>query len=200
MVVAPDRVQDLAPRQHLAGVAHQVSEQLELAGRQLHVHARPLDGPARQVQRQVADLEDVCGSLVRLSELRPHPCEQFVDREWLDHVVVRAAVETGDLLVDLGFRGEHDHRRVAVPCAQCIEHVEATSAREHDVEQYQPVVAVKRLARAGITVSHSRHRVAGGLQAALNEVGDVRLVLHDQDAHATDPRSARSDGLNLRKV
>ena len=53
VVVAPDAVEDLLARQHLAGVAHEVREQVELLRRE--VHRRPVAGhrAAQQVELDV---------------------------------------------------------------------------------------------------------------------------------------------------
>src|SRR5215212_1514788 len=51
---APDRIEDLLPREHLVRMAHEIGEQLELPGGQPHLLAAPLDPATAQVDAHAA--------------------------------------------------------------------------------------------------------------------------------------------------
>lgn len=38
----------------------------------------------------------------------PHARQQFLESEWFGEVIIRAAVETADAILDLAARGEHE--------------------------------------------------------------------------------------------
>ena len=63
------------------------------------------------------------------AQVRAHARRELVERERLGHVVDRAGVEPGDAVVDLGPRGEHDHRQRGLQRAQLREHVEPVAVR-----------------------------------------------------------------------
>jgi hypothetical protein len=114
---------------------------------------------------------------------RAQPCEQLVERERLDEVVVGAAVEPGDPVRDRVARGQHQHRRPDACGAQPPARLEAVDARQHHVEHDRAVVG-----RAG----HPERVLAGRrdvrAQPALahpppHDRGQLDLVLDDQNAH-----------------
>src|SRR3982751_3918069 len=64
VVEAPHGVEDLLSREHLPRGAHQVGEQLELAGGELHLSPAAVASAAAEVEAEVADLEQVGRLLV----------------------------------------------------------------------------------------------------------------------------------------
>jgi hypothetical protein len=70
------------------------------------------------------------------------------------------------------------------------QHLEPVEAGQHPVEHDEVDLRFDRKARAFLAVGGHPHRVALGAQAALEEVGDARLVLDDKDLHRDD-RTAR---------
>ena len=75
---------------------------------------------------------------------RPQPREQLGERERLGQVVVGAAVEPGDAVLDRVARGQHQDRRPDAVVAQPAAGLEAVDARQHHVEHDRVV-----LGRAG---------------------------------------------------
>ena len=182
-VKAPDGVEDLLAREHLVGVASEVGEQLELARGELDIAAVALDPTRAQVEADITGLEHRRLALRRHAQLRAHAREQLLEGERLGHVVVGAAVEPLDLLLDRAARGQHDHRQLGLARADRVEHLQAVLAGQHHVEQDQPVVARQRFELAALTVVGDGHGVAVGLQALLDEARQRALVFDDQDAH-----------------
>ena len=156
-----DRSISASPRQtwRVAGIEAQVAD--------LH-HRRALD-------RAAADEGTQAG-------------EQLGEGERLDQVIVGAAVEAGDPIVEGAARGQHQDRRPDAVAAQAPAGLEAVDPGQHHVED------------DGVVVGGARHQ-----QGALAFVGDVdvqpflaqpatqqgrhlHLVLDDQDLHRM-PRS-----------
>ena len=116
-VVAPDPLEDDRARQHLARVPEEQLEQRELGARELD-RTTPAPHLARpEIELEIREAQHVRGlvAIRRASEQRAQPREQLRERERLREVVVRSRVEAGDAAVDLGARGQHEHRhRIAV--------------------------------------------------------------------------------------
>ena len=144
------------------------------------------------MQPQVAGFEQIRRRLVGPAQVSAHTRQELVDREWLDDVVVGSAVQAGDFVVRLALGGQQDHRRALIPRTDSVEHRQAALPRQHDVEQDQRVIAVQRLTLAVIALADARDGVAGGREAALDELGDPGLVFDEQNPHATDPTSRTS--------
>jgi hypothetical protein len=101
---------------------------------------------ADRIERQRLDTEHPLLLGQRLAGAAQHganPCGQLGGRERLGHVVVGPGLETVDLVVTLGTRGQHDHRQ---PRGRWIglEHrqqIESGLAGQHPVEKHQVDVA-----------------------------------------------------------
>lgn len=65
-----------------------------------------------------------------------HPRQQFLDRERLDEVIVRAELESGNPVRDRVTRGQEDDRKLVL-LAQGLGQRKAAAAREQDVEDRQ---------------------------------------------------------------
>src|SRR4051794_3972189 len=87
VVVAPHGVQDLGAREHLVGMPHQVGEQLELPGRELHSVTGSIDLARSEVEADAPDGEGGRVDLARLAQMGPDPCQQFGERERLGQIV-----------------------------------------------------------------------------------------------------------------
>ena len=176
-------------RADLAGVAHQVGEQLGLALGEPHREAVALDPPRQQVEPDAARLQRRRRLAARLAQVRPHPRRQLLEGEGLGHVVGGAAVEALDPLGDLALGGQHDHRQGRLRPPDRGQHLDPVAPGQHPVEDHQ-VDAAAEASRSPSTPSAAVSTVVAlGLEAALEEVGDRRLVLDDQDLHAADASS-----------
>ena len=83
----------------------------------------------RGIEAQVADLEHGGPLGPPATGERTQARLQLGERERLDEVVVGAAVEPGDAIVDRLERGEHQHRRPHPALAQLPADVEAGRVR-----------------------------------------------------------------------
>ena len=79
VLVSPDVVEELLAAEDLAGVAHQVGEQVELFG--LHRHLLPLarHAPLRWIERQIADGQRWWRRVVRLLVVHPAAPQHRLD-------------------------------------------------------------------------------------------------------------------------
>ena len=65
----------------------------------------------------------------------PHAREELRHGEGLDDVIVGAAIEPADALLERVARGDDDHRRRVAARAQLAQDIQAVHAREAQVEQ-----------------------------------------------------------------
>src|SRR3954447_8567659 len=110
----------------MAGVAHEVVEQLVLDGRQLDRLALHGDFLILKVDRQVASLK-IWQSVdwrwqLRSSQRRLDTGHQSQVAEWLDHVIVCAQLESSHL-VDVIGAGTEDNDRHVRNLANSLEHL-----------------------------------------------------------------------------
>src|SRR5947208_7353971 len=110
-VVAPDVREQPLSADDLAFVEHQVVEEPELAVGERGDHVAELCLTARDVEREQPRVDDAA-VLARppAPELGPNAREQLVERERLREVVAGAEVESAQLRLELGTRGD-DHDR-----------------------------------------------------------------------------------------
>ncbi len=182
----PGGVEQLDPRERLAGPAHERLEQDELLGRQLDLDLAPPDAMPGRVEPEVADGELGRARLRSTASEGAQPREQLAEREGLAEVVVGTRVEALDSIVDRVTRRQHQHRCPDVPGAECPARREPVDSRQHHVEHDR---VVRRCAR------HPERRLAGDrevggmallTEAAHEEPAELGLVLDDKDPHARD--------------
>src|SRR3954452_6821991 len=86
--VSPDLFQQDLAGEHLPGLARQRHEEVELQRRERDLAAVAAHRVARDVDGEVADLQHLGCRLVGAAQPRPHPCDELLGLERLDHVVV----------------------------------------------------------------------------------------------------------------
>src|SRR4051794_33062163 len=176
-VVPPDLVEQLLARDHQPLVAHEVLEQLELPLRQVDpaVAARHL--VRVRVEHQVAGAQRRHAAGRPAPKQRAQAREQLLALERLDEVVVRAHVEAGDPRVERVARGQHEDRHVVAAVAQALGDVDAVEARQAEVQDEhvgeEPVRLLERLD----PVARELDLVALEAQRALQDLGDLLVVL-----------------------
>ncbi len=176
---APDALEQGVAAEQQAGMLHEVSEQLELGGRQV-------DGPAgdhlvpRPRQGDVADA--AIGLLIGLSGAPQHGLHasgQLARAERLGHVVVGAELEAGDAVGLVVARGQHDHRQARAG-ADAAADLEAVDAGQADVEHDQGDLVARQLGKPLFAGAHRDDAMPVALECDADEIGDVPLVLDDQ--------------------
>jgi hypothetical protein len=176
-------VQDLHLGQHPVGVAHEVTEQLELGGGELDLLAGPPHLVALLVQLQVGEGQPR-GRLGPLAAGAPEhgadPGEQLFETERLGDVVVAAGGEPAELILGRITGGQEDDRRAGALGAEATRDLEALHVGQHDVEHDQvrtvPLGGLHGLGARG-RGDHVEARVP---QAGRQQLQDVRLILDNK--------------------
>ena len=122
----------------------------------------------------------VRGGAVGQPQARAYARQQLLEPERLGEVVDRPAGERLQARVELGLRGQHDHRGRDSAAPQ-LQHLEAAELGQHQVEHDQVERARQAELRAAPLVVRELDREARRPQPADQTGGDRRVVLDDQD-------------------
>ena len=115
---------------------------------------------------------------------RVQPRLDLAQRERLDQVIVGAAIEGGELVIQHVPRRQDQDRHI-LPCLapQLAAKAQAIDAGQAEVEHDGVEVAGYRQVHAGDSVARQINEVAPPLEEFVEVGGDVEVVLDDQDAH-----------------
>ena len=133
------------------------------------------------VQREVADDDRGAAARRAAAQQRAQAGEQLLALEGLDQVVVGAGVEALDARLERVARGEHEDRDV-VGRAQPARHLHAVELGQPEVEDDEVGVEGGRLVERRLAVAGDAHLVALQAQRALQDLGDLLVVLDDEHA------------------
>src|SRR4051794_17882297 len=180
-VVAPDVLEQPLARDDDALVAHEVLQQLELALGELDDAVAAPDLVRVGVQREVRN--DQRGGAARrpAAQQRAQAGQQLLALEGLEQVVVGARVQALDARLQRVAGGEHEDRHV-VGLAQPAGHVHAVELGQPEVEDDEVGHEVVGRAEGRLAVGGDARLVALEAQRALQDLGDVLVVLDDEDA------------------
>src|SRR5687768_2121147 len=181
-VVAPDLVEQLLARDHQALVAHEVLEQLELALRELDLALAARDLVRVGVEHQVGDPQRGHPARRAPAQQRAHAGQQLLSLERLDQVVVGADVQALDARLERVARGQHEDRDLVAVVAQAPRDVDPVEPGEAEVEHDQVGQEGVRLLEPLDAVAGQLDLVALHAQRALQDLGDLLVVLDDEDA------------------
>jgi len=111
------------------------------------------------------------------------PCQQFARAERLGDVVVRTALEPGNLVLFFRTSGQHDHRqvlRVAVALHSSGE-LEAALVGQHPVHQQEIGPMISNTFARRRAVLGFAHVETGAAETKGDHVADRFLILNDQN-------------------
>src|SRR5688572_2303993 len=180
--VAPDQVQQLVPRDHLAGSFGEAVEDLELPVGQLDALRATVRLQPPEVDDGIAQPQLINGRLGP-AQHGVHARQQFVEREGLGHVVVGTKGQSADAILLQPASRQDDDWNTRWGLVQSPADLEPIGAvREHHIEQEQ----IRRKAL------DQRERVMGGVarvndkplvfQVVAEQPGDCLVVFDDEDA------------------
>ena len=116
---------------------------------------------------------------------RPQACQQLLQGERLDQVVVRACIETGNAVADRATSGKHQDRHRVALGAKAPSDLEAVDAGKHDVEHDRIRRRLRHRRERLRAVLGERELVALGLERPHERVADRCFVFDDQETHVS---------------
>ena len=183
-VVLPHVVEDLGLREHASRIQHEVAQQLELGRRKRNFLAGLADLVRILVELDVGERKQARALVLHAAAGAAQHCadpgEHLFEAEGLDHVIVAAERQAGDLVLGrVARREEHDRHPVGAG-AQLAQHVEAVHVGQHHVQEDE----VRAFATGGIDRINARsgglHRKTRIPQTRREQLDDVGLVVDHQ--------------------
>ena len=164
-------------------MAQQVFEQLEFTYRQVDDVLTARDLARDQIDIEIADRQARRLRRTAAADERANARNQLGKGEWLDEVVVGAAVEAGDAVLERVARGQYQNGRLQSAGTNRAQNLQAvppgeTEIEKHGIERFGVDPKERRFARA-----FHDHVVLFSLEPLAQSVGDLLLVLDDQDSH-----------------
>ena len=123
--------------------------------------------------------------IARAEALVRRPREQFLEGERLGDVVVGPRPQRLHLGVHGVLGRQHEHRRLHPAMAQRPQHLLPAPPRQAEIEDQQVVGLGARERLPRLPITDEVHRPTLLLEPALDELADRRVVLDDQDLHAS---------------
>jgi hypothetical protein len=166
-VVVPDGGEDLLAAEDVTRVAHEVLQQGELAAGELHGLVVASDAARAQVHLQVAGLYRRRAWLIGAPGERSHAGRQFLQIERLGEVVIRAGIESVNLLAHVVAGGEHQHRHLWAPQSDALQDPMSVEPWQQDVQPHELDSLVSGQPRAVLPIIGAEALVTVGRQASL---------------------------------
>ena len=178
----PDVLDDQRPGHRSVAVAHQEFEQRVFLGPEVDSAAAPRHSPPYDVHLEIRHVQPGFARLAAAKQ-GTKARRELRERERLDHVVVGAAVEACDTLLERALCRQNQHRQIRLLRSDVAKHLEPRAPWQHEVENRGVVLdAVRLLARRGPVVQQV-DGVPFLLEAPLNERRDLSIVFNYQNAH-----------------
>src|SRR5712692_7118093 len=183
--VLPDPSLDLGPVNDFASPAQQQLEQRAFPSGQPDDLAFAQDLARFRIVGQVGEGQRSGRRRFRAARQRAQPGEQLPEGEGLDQIVVGARVQPLDLVLHGVARGQHQDLRLDALGPELAAKLEAVAGAGQEQIQNQQIVGSRLDAgERGIRVSGHFDGIALLRQALLQELGDLLLVLDDENLHA----------------
>ena len=116
-------------------------------------------------------------------QLRFEPRDQFLQRKWFHQIIVGAAAQALDPILNAAACGEDQHRDRIVSVPYFAQHRQTVAVGQSEVEDQGRVM--RREQNAGRLFDRGQHvgLVARVLQALYQEIGEFFIVFDDQQPH-----------------
>src|SRR6266853_4124978 len=182
-VAAPDAVEQLIARVYALRVRHEELEHAVLGGpgrdRALPYH-HPVASLIEHQALEFDELVDAVGTAPAQHGVDAR--QQFPRREGLGDVVIRSALEAGDLVALLGARREHDDRQLArlAVALERARQLQPAHVRQHPVHQHQVGARIRQGGPCGAAILRLPDLETSALQTESDHFADRTLVLDDQ--------------------
>src|SRR4051812_28094473 len=174
--VAPHLLEEQLAGEHLARLAGQRDQQVELQRRELDGHAVAGHLVGGDVDLHVADGEVLRLAGLAAAQLGPHAGDQLDRLERLGHVVVGAGLQPLDDVDRVALGGQH-HDRHGRLLADVLADLQAVAARQHQVQQDDVGARLLEDADRPVAVGHEGRFVAFAPQHDAQHLGEGGVVV-----------------------
>ena len=183
-VVTPHLLQDLVALEDLAGVAHQVVEEVELGRCEVKLPVAPPRLAGHGIEREIGVSKRLLlvGSL-RAPEQGMNSRQQFGGGKGFDQVVVGPALQSLDAILDGVTGGQHQDHCPVVCRTEAFRHLDAVQPGHEPVEHDDVRVTCLHLRQRLAPVGGSYDVKALVGQRAVQHLEQFSIIVHDEYSH-----------------
>src|SRR5262249_31319229 len=164
-----------------------IFEQRVLLSRQVNAPARASRRMVSGVQNQIGDLHHGGSKIPNAPQEGANSRQQFFKLERLDQIVVSAAVQTFDAVVNRVTRRQHENGRVDSARTQFAANLIAVFTRQHHVQNDQVVIVYLSLIERRLALRYDVDGVTFLAQPFGHKSGHARFVFDQQNSHSLTP-------------
>ncbi len=163
-------------------------QQVELPGGKVERDVAPKGPAAHQVEVEITSGEKrLCGPLLA-AQHGMDPCDQLLEDERLDQVVVGTKREAMHAVVDPSERGHHDHRHPAPVLAEPATDLEPVHPGEQEVEDHGVEAGPSQELERRFAVANHPDAESLFAEATAKDLGEAVVVLYHQDVRCRQGR------------
>src|SRR5574337_280716 len=167
-------------RHDLVGAGHEILEQLELLGEEIDRPALAERVALDQIHLQYAGLEPGRARFSAPPQKRLDARPEFPQIERLDEIIVAAAFQSVDPLIDRRERADQQHRRRDPLFAQRLDDRQPVRLAEHPIDDENRGPAGAGGVQPVISAMRNPDAIARGFEFEANLLGDFPLVLDNE--------------------
>jgi len=183
-VVLPDVIEDLGLGHDAPSIEHEVAQELELGGGQIHLDLGAVHLVGVLVQDQVGHAHDAVVLVlngVGAAQDGADAGDDLLQPEGLGDVVVAADGQALDLVRHVIAGGQEEDRGGHVTLAQAPGHGEAVHVGQHDIEDHQVGGCLLHRLQRAVAVACDRDLEACEAQGRGQQVADVGFIVDDKE-------------------
>src|SRR5665213_3031813 len=189
--VSEDVIFDLFLGNHTPFAAHQKLQHRGFAGRQQLRLVVDRGLPVSGIEFEIGDAQRAPEQVAGPPQLGFQPRNQFLQCERLHQIIVRAAAQAVNAVMQAAARGEDQNRNGVVSVPNLAQQSKAVTVRQSEVQDEGGVERRQKDACCFFDGGQDVCLIAGRSQALCQEFGQLLIVFHDQQPHPQRPhRSA----------
>jgi hypothetical protein len=182
--VAEDVILDLLLGDHTPPAAHQQLQHRGFAGRQQLRLVIDRGLPVLGIEFEIGDAQRASEQVAAPALLCFKPRDQFLQRERLYQIIIRAAAQTVNAIVQATTRGQDQNRNGVVSMPDLAQQREAVAVRQSEIQDEGSVKRRQQNAGCFLDRGQDVYLIAGRSQALCQQLGQLLIVFHDQQPHA----------------
>ncbi|MNC38678.1 hypothetical protein D3C75_872970 [compost metagenome] len=123
-----------------------------------------------------------------------NPGNQLHGAEGFRHIIVSAVIQPGDFVIELLHGGQHNNGSADAGVPQLAAYLDAVQLGQHQIQYHQIRLKGMDSLKHGFPIHHTFHIITRLLQIEVDESGNGRLVIDNQDfcLHGDSPLGFRT--------
>src|SRR6266851_355266 len=163
--------------------AHQEFEHRDLAGRKQLGLIVDRGLPVSRVEFEIGDAKVAIEQVARPAQLRFQPGDQFLQRERLHQVVVGAAAQAMNAVLQAAARGQDHDRNGVVLLPYLAQQLQSVAVGQAEVEDQGRIKGPAENAPGVLDRRQDVGLIACRLQALCQELSELLVIFNDQQSH-----------------